>query len=45
MLHSVSAPPVQAREMRHVVTSYLHSVTRGEMSRSGMDKGSFSLLF
>lgn len=36
MLHSVSALPVQACEMRQVVTSYLYSVTRGEMS--GMDE-------
>lgn len=38
MLHSMSAQPVQACEMRQVVTSYLYSVTRGKMSSSGMDK-------
>lgn len=35
MLHSVSAPTVQACGMRQVVTSYLYSVTRGK--KSGMD--------
>lgn len=38
MLHSMSAQPVQAYEMRQFVTSYLYSVTTGEMSSSGMDK-------
>ncbi len=38
VLHSVSALPVRACEMRQVVTSYLYSVTRGEMSSSGMDE-------
>lgn len=31
MLHSVSALPVQARGMEHVVTSSLYSVTKGNI--------------